>query len=332
MKRHFPTLRVLILVTLLGPVATQAAPVTGIIDFGRTGLVVGAEDDDFVFLSEERFFPADVTNPAGPVVRFFGKVLADVEDGVIKGEQDMRRPFIRGDQSEVTGRLSPLLTIEPKPGVPPGTIQIPLDLVVTGQFEIPSFLFGPTGSARNTFDATLRMRNVSSNSGTLVSARYMYEWAAANSASGVTESFSHTPTTFVTPFAPPGLFNASVTPDDPRNAEFRTGFKDIRLHIDFPYSAGSGTLIELTSSIVSASGAFDGAAHGEWFNSAVLDLRLPDGYFVADENGNALAFNWDGIDSSAAAAAVPEPGTWLLFATGGTVLFALDWRRRRRAA
>ena len=279
---------------------------------------------------DERFFPADPSNSSGQVIRWFGKVLADVKDGVIKGEQDIRRPLARGDQSEVTGRLSPLITIEPKPGVPPGTIQVPLDLVVSGQFEIPSFLFGPAGSARNTFDARLAMRNVSSNSSTLVSASYRYIWSAANGGSGVTESFSHTPTTFVTPFAAPGVFNASVTSDDPLDDEFRHGFNDIRLHIDFPYSAGSGTLIELTSSIVSSSSAVDGAAHGEWFDSAVLDLRLPDGYFVADENGNALAFNWDGIDSSATAAAVPEPGTWLLLATGGTVLIAFDWRRRRR--
>ena len=176
------------------------------------------------------------------------------------------------------------------------------------------------------------MRNVSSNSGTLVSARYSYLWTAANGGSGITESFSHTPTTFVTPFAAPGLFHATVTADDPLDAEFRHGFNDIRLHIDFPYSPGSGTLIELTSTIVSASGALAGAAHGEWFDSAVLDLRLPAGYFVADEDGNPIAFNWDGIDSSAVAAAVPEPGTWLLFATGGTVLFAFDWRRRRRTA
>ena len=148
MKRHFLTLRVLILFSLLAPVATQAAPVTGIIDFGR-GFLVGAEDEDFVFLSETRLFPADVSNPAGPVVQWSGTVLADLEDGVIKGEQRIRRPLAGGDQSEVTGRLSPLITIEPNPGTPPGTIQVPLDLVVSGQFEIPSFLFGPTGSARN---------------------------------------------------------------------------------------------------------------------------------------------------------------------------------------
>ncbi|MPZ47002.1 MAG: PEP-CTERM sorting domain-containing protein [Betaproteobacteria bacterium] len=155
------------------------------------------------------------------------------------------------------------------------------------------------------------MRNVSTNSSTLVSARYTYTWMAANGGSGVTESFSHTPDTFVTPFAAPGTYNADI--DNPLAGEYRHGFDNIRLHIDFPYNVFGGALIGVDARIESFSAALDGAAAGDWFNSAVLDLTLPEGYFIADGSGNPLALNWDGTGG---VTAIPEPETYLLLLVG----------------
>jgi hypothetical protein len=325
MKRPHAVYRALVLLGSLSPLLAAAAvnaPASGFLDFGR-GVAFGAEDDRLAVISREFITPADPANPAGPSIRFFGHARADLVDGVLRGEQQIRRPNPAGDSAEVRARLLPLLTFEPTASVPAGTvIQVHVDMVVSGQFEIPNFLFGPSGQASNGFDATLRMRNVSNNSGTLVDARYNYQWSKQNASSGVTETFSHTPNSFAVSPA----FHSSVVVPDPLANEYRHGFDSIEMHIDFPYSLGSGALIGLDASIVSSSFAFDGGASGNWLNAAVLDLTLPAGVIVADENGIPLALAWDGV-----AAPIPEASTGLLFATGLLVL-GIGANRRRSAA
>ena len=175
MKRPHAACRALVVLGCLCPFITPAAvhqPARGSMDFGR-GVVFNVEDDRLAVLSHELITPADPTNPAGPAVRWFGQARADLLDGVLRGEQQIRRPGAGGDKVEVRAQLQPLLRFEPAPGDPAGTtVQVHVDMVVAGQFDIPTFLFGPAGQGLNQFDATLRMRNVSNNSDGLVDARY----------------------------------------------------------------------------------------------------------------------------------------------------------------
>ena len=322
MKRPHAACRALLLLGSLLPLAAPAAvnaPARGFMDFGR-GLVFNVADDQLAVISRELIAPADPANPAGPSIRWFGQSRADLIDGVLGGEQQIRRPGAGGDAVEVRAHLQPIVKFEPVPGVPAGTvIQVHVDMVVAGQFDIPTFLFGPAGRGVNRFDATLRMRNVSNNSGTLVDARYGYQWSKQNASSGVTETFSHTPNIFAVSPA----FHSSVVVPDPLANQYRHGFDSIEMHIDFPYSLGSGALIGLDASIVSVSSAFDGGANGNWLDSAVLNLTLPEGVIVADESGIPLALAWDGV-----AAPIPEASTWLMFATGLLVL-GIGMKRRR---
>jgi len=318
LQRLLPALA---LATLGAAASATAQPVTGRIELGNVPFFSSGASS--VFRSEVLLLP-NPFDPVGDPARLFGTISADLVDGAIRGEQALRIPWSSLQQVEVFGRVSPIVRIEPEPGVTPRSIQVALDLFVSADFLIDKFLFGPAGSASNTFDAFLAMRSVSSNSGTLVRASYRYSWTSDNSSTGVTDSFSHTPTTFEAGAA----FDATVERFGPLQSEYMQGFKNIGLHIEFPYVPASGTLIELTADVLGILSGRDAGQSGDWVNSALLDLHLPPGYFLADSDGNRLAFNWDGTGGNGVPA-VPEPETWLLFAAGAALL-ALKRRHRRQ--
>jgi hypothetical protein len=312
---------VLLILAAAGVARAQPLPVTGSLDFGQ-GAVFSASGNTSVSLSQQLSFP-NPFDTSGRDGTAFGTLSSDLPSGAIRGEQGVNVPFASSRVIDIETRFNPIVTIQPGPDFLPGVRQITLDLVLNGLFQIPTPLFGPGGTAVNFFDVRLLMRDVTNNTGTLVDAAYRYNWSAANSGTGVSESFSHTPFTF----AAGAGFNASVGPDDPLSGEFKQGFRDMRLHIDFPYDVGSGTLIQLETQIRSFSSVFFAGAAGDWENSAILHLTLPQGTFLADSSGNPLPYNWDGT-GGVGVTPIPEPETWALF-VAGLGLISLARRRRK---
>jgi hypothetical protein len=322
--RCFPVLRALALYALFVVGVAQAQPVlpvTGHLDFGTFG-VFPASSNTSIFRAEE----LAISNPFDPLQggRLFGRISADLAGGAIRGAQEVFVPWDRGAAVETRGRVAPVFAIAPLPGKAPGLIPVSVDFLVSGDFNVDDLLFGPSGKAIHTFDANVLMRNVSTNSGTLVQAGYRYERSVANSGTGVSDSASHTPSTFEVS----ALYNASVDRFGPLRSEYLQGFQNIGLHIDFLYNTAGGALISVAATVASTSAAQHGAASADWINSALLDLRLPEGYALVDSSGNRLDYNWNG-NGGIPLPAIPEPESWLLFCTGLGTLLAWNQRRLR---
>ena len=294
----------------------RAASVTALVEFGTCGFAACYGGS-----GEESFSASGSDDGGEPLQGTFwsgsGSVSVNRETGKIKGKQNINSgPNIAGMPTvRVTGTLQLVLQIVAPSGYVPNT-PVPLDFEVglDGAFQANN-VNNDIDNVLNKFTASLEVVRQFSFA-TLTSTGYDYQWGATTSG----DAFFHNHTNFVNPICDGCTSNILVPePVD----EFRNGFDNITLvqHLDNELIAGEFFVVTLD--IHSFSSAKGGGGAGNWDNTASLGFRLPEGFNLADVQGNVVT-GWD-------LRVVPLAPAWPLFASAVGALVAWQRRSVRRA-